>query len=213
MATSIVKCHAGAGDGMPRHFVSKSDYRRYVKKWQDRARLYKIGSPKTPWGLKFQPRIDTEKDFFNNKYQNVVKGYQNLAAMEKFRHRSQEEWRWLHYQGARLEKNCKNICEDFRKASISSDITKRETSPKNPFLKLFSNLRVTSIWDTSYQDKRDERTNLVEVAEPFGHNSLYSHLEPVSGEVNLQLFDFPALKFSDNGHVNSFLDYIIKGVG
>jgi hypothetical protein len=162
---------------MPRHFPSKTDYRKYVKKCHEQARIFTgeiKGTSCSTARTNFHPKIDTEKDYFNDKYQNVVRGYQNLVAMDEYRDRSQEEWRWSHYQGVRW--SLSSFCDSFQKTRISS-----------------------------------EEPNLAQISEPFGHNSLYAHMEPVEGDVGVVLYDYEVLRFSEDGHVDSFLEYIIKG--
>jgi hypothetical protein len=36
-------------------------------------------------------------------------------------------------------------------------------------------------------------------------------MEPVEGDVGVVLYDYEVLRFSEDGHVDSFLEYIIKG--
>jgi hypothetical protein len=162
---------------MPRHFPSKTDYRKYVKKCHEQARIFTgeiKGTCCSTARTNFHPKIDTEKDYFNDKYQNVVRGYQNLVTMDEYRDRSQEEWRWSHYQGVGW--SLSSFCDRFQKTRISS-----------------------------------EEPNLAQISEPFGHNTLYAHMEPVEGDVGVVLYDYEVLRFSEDGHVDSFLEYIIKG--
>ncbi|KAJ3645774.1 hypothetical protein Zmor_023407 [Zophobas morio] len=168
---------------MPRHFPSKSDYRRYVQKRTPENHVK--GCSYTSTMRNFRPSIDTEKDYFNNKYQNVVRGYQNLVVMEEFRSRSLEEWRWLYYQNTTFMSDFSKICTSLENTVISKDVDDCGTSQGS--------------------------TNLAEISEPFGHNMVCSHLEPVHRDVNLNLSDSQVLHFSEDGQINSFMDYIIKG--
>ncbi|XP_044272313.1 uncharacterized protein LOC123016156 [Tribolium madens] len=167
---------------MPRHFPSKSDYRRYVKKCQDRARILTSrvkGNSCVLSRPKFHPKIDTEKVYFNNKYRNVPKSYQNLVTMDEYCGRSQDEWRWLHYQGMKVSRSFSKICQNLQRTRISNDA--------------------------------QEKANLATISEPFGHNSAYANLDPRQGNLNLDFFDSNVLQFSENGLINSFLDFIVKG--
>jgi hypothetical protein len=68
---------------MPRHFPSKTDYRKYVKKCHEQARIFTgeiKGTSCSTARTNFHPKIDTEKDYFNDKYQNVVRGYPEFGS-------------------------------------------------------------------------------------------------------------------------------------
>nr|XP_015838339.1 PREDICTED: uncharacterized protein LOC107398524 [Tribolium castaneum] len=109
---------------MPRHFPSKTDYRRYVKKRQDRARINTNrvkGNSCVLSRPKFRPKIDTEKVYCNRKFRHVAVCYQNLVTMDEYCDRSQEEWRWLHYQGVNVSRSFSKICESFQRARISNN--------------------------------------------------------------------------------------------
>ncbi|KYB25726.1 hypothetical protein TcasGA2_TC031286 [Tribolium castaneum] len=106
------------------HFPSKTDYRRYVKKRQDRARINTNrvkGNSCVLSRPKFRPKIDTEKVYCNRKFRHVAVCYQNLVTMDEYCDRSQEEWRWLHYQGVNVSRSFSKICESFQRARISNN--------------------------------------------------------------------------------------------
>lgn len=166
---------------MPRHLPSKSDYTRYVKKFQKRAKTNTHRLTGCSWistRALFRPTITTEKDYFSDKYQNVVRSYQNLVFMDEYQGRSQEEWRWLHYQRVGVTKSFSTICECLERTTISNNKPKKV---------------------------EESCSNLSEVSKHFGHDKICADLDP------LKPSDYKVLHFSESGPIESFLDFIIRG--
>lgn len=134
---------------------------------------------------KFSPHIDSEKDFFGGKYQNVVRSYQNIVAKKAYSDKSQEELRWIYHQNESL---MTSFCENFQNTHLSPVKTELKTTNNEE-----------NLWNS------DE---LAKISEPFGHVLLFDQIEPMLESFEIPFFD--SLVFSEGSEVHSFYDLVIK---